>query len=166
MTGGIRFTKGCSYLFFKWRIITLQGCVGFCQQQCKSAISIHRSPPCWTSPHPTPHHTPLGYHRAEGWAPWAIQQLSISCVLHMVMCMFQCYVSICLSLSLWLLCLQVCSLCGHLHSLKGYSYLHNLKLMTCDVSTSCDFIYHCALSALINVVYWALGSVTGWKKKM
>ena len=78
MTGGIRFTKGCSYLFFKWRIIALQGCVGFCQQQCKPAISIHVSPPCWTSPHPAPHHTPLGYHRAEGWAPWVIQQLPLA----------------------------------------------------------------------------------------
>ena len=40
MTGSIRFTKGCSYLFFKWRIVALQGCIGFCQQ-CRSAISTH-----------------------------------------------------------------------------------------------------------------------------
>ena len=42
------------YLFFKWRIVALQGCVGFCQQQCKSAISTHVAHPVepFSIPHP------------------------------------------------------------------------------------------------------------------
>ena len=63
---------------FNWRIIALQCCVGFCNtiQQHESAISIHISPPSCTSPPSLPlHPTPLGCHRALGWAPCVIQQL-------------------------------------------------------------------------------------------
>ena len=51
-------------------------CVSFCCTTNESAINIHISPPSWTSLPPTHRHlTPLGYHRAPGRAPYAIQQL-------------------------------------------------------------------------------------------
>ena len=39
--------------------------------QCKSTIFIHILPPSWASL-PSCHPTPLGYHRAPGWAPCVI----------------------------------------------------------------------------------------------
>ena len=66
---------------FNWRIIALQCCVGFCNtiQQPESAISIHISPPSCMSPPSLPlHPTPLGCHRALGWAPCVIQQFLLA----------------------------------------------------------------------------------------
>ena len=63
------------FFFLIWRIITLQYCVGHSIQQCESAISIHMSPPSWTSLQLPSHPTPLDYHTAPGWAPCVIQQL-------------------------------------------------------------------------------------------
>ena len=52
-------------------------------QQCGSALSTHISPPPWTSLPPTaPHPSPLGCHRAWGWTPWAMKQLSLSHLLY------------------------------------------------------------------------------------
>ena len=51
-------------------------CVSFCCTTNESAINTHISPLSWTSLPPTHCHlTPLGHHRAPGWAPYAIQQL-------------------------------------------------------------------------------------------
>ena len=51
---------------FNWRIIALQCCAGFCQQQCESAASIHYVPSLLNRPSIPPHLTFLGYHRAPG----------------------------------------------------------------------------------------------------
>ena len=49
---------------FNWRIIALQCCISF---WC-TAISLHISPSFWNLPPPPTHPTPLGCHRALGWA--------------------------------------------------------------------------------------------------
>ena len=46
-----------------------------------SVICIHISPPSWT-----PHPTPLGRHRAQGWSPCAIQWLPTSCLFYTWQC--------------------------------------------------------------------------------
>ena len=78
------------YLFFNWRIIALQHCVGFCIHRHESASGIHMSPPAWTSfPPPTPPHPSklsLGLSSQHHIA----NSLWLS-VLHMVMYIFQCY---------------------------------------------------------------------------
>ena len=59
-------------------------------QQCESATGIHMSPPSWT--HLPPHPTSLSCHRALSLS--SLCHIAIShwlSVLHMVMCMFQCY---------------------------------------------------------------------------
>ena len=103
---------------FNWRIIALQCCISF---WC-TAISLHISPSFWSLPPPPTHPTPLGCHRALGWAEsfcYTSTYHWIS-VLHMVMHMFprdslnsshpllpllhlQVY-SLCLCLSLFLPC--------------------------------------------------------------
>ena len=50
--------------------------------QRESATCIAISPPCWASL--PPHPTPLGHPRALSWAPYAVQRLPASCVLHMM----------------------------------------------------------------------------------
>ena len=45
------------FIYFNWRIITLQYCDGFAMLQYELAIGIHISPPCWTLlPPPSPPH--------------------------------------------------------------------------------------------------------------
>ena len=51
---------------FNWRIIALQCCAGFCQQQCESAASIHYVPSLLNRPSIPPHLTFLGCHTAPG----------------------------------------------------------------------------------------------------
>ena len=50
-------------------------------QQCESAISICINPLSFKPPS-HPHPTPLGCHRAPGWAPCAIQQLPTRCLFY------------------------------------------------------------------------------------
>ena len=64
-------------LFFNWSKTALQCCVGFCHIICESAMIIHVSVLSWASL-PFSHTTPVGYHRAPGWAPCVIQQLLTS----------------------------------------------------------------------------------------
>ena len=60
------------YLFFNWRIITLQNCVCFCQT---STWISHRYTfvPSFLNLPPTP----LGCYRTQVWVPWVVQQIPI-----------------------------------------------------------------------------------------
>ena len=67
------------YLFFNWRIITLQNFVVFGQpstrisHRCTYVPSLLNFPPISLPIHPTP----LGCYRARVWVPWVIQQIPI-----------------------------------------------------------------------------------------
>ena len=82
------FTKWKKYdlflffnLYFNWRKIALQ-CVGFCHTTSKSIIIIYILYSIYIlsllSFLSLPHPTPLGHHRAPGWAPRVIKQLPTS----------------------------------------------------------------------------------------
>ena len=66
-------------LFLNWRIVALQYCAGFCHTTTHLVIIIH---PSTLSFPPFPQPTPLGHHRARGWAPCVIKQLPVSSVLY------------------------------------------------------------------------------------
>ena len=69
----------CLFKIFNWRTIDLQCCADFCH----TTTSISRMYPCvpflWPS---LTDPTPLGHHRAVGWAPCVIEQLPT--ILHIV----------------------------------------------------------------------------------
>ena len=79
--------------FFNWRVIALQYCVGFCHTRrwisykYTHVLSLLNLPSGPLPPHPTP----LGCHRAPGWAPCACTAASHwRAVLHMVVSICQC----------------------------------------------------------------------------
>ena len=53
------------WIFFNWRIITLQCCVGFCHTTME--IRPNYVYPVHLEPAPLSHPTPLGHHRGPGW---------------------------------------------------------------------------------------------------
>ena len=63
----------CYYLFFNWRQIALQCCVGFCRATVRFSHNY-----TYVTSLPSPYPTLLGHHRPPGWAPCAIQQLLTS----------------------------------------------------------------------------------------
>ena len=71
-------------------------------QQCGSALSTHRSLPPWASRQPTaPPPSRLGCHRARGWTPWSMKQLSLSHLFYTRQSLyFRATLSICSTLSL------------------------------------------------------------------
>ena len=44
------------FIYFNWRLITLQYCIGFAIYQHKSAMDIHMFPSWTLLPHPSPYH--------------------------------------------------------------------------------------------------------------
>ena len=81
------------YLFkfiFNWWKIALQCYVGFCGATTCISHKYTHIPFLLDLPSPA-QPTPLGCHRAPGWAPCVIQRLPTSCLFHVVVCMFQCY---------------------------------------------------------------------------
>ena len=80
------------YVCINWRIIALQCCVGFWRVSTwfnHRYIGIRMFPPSWSSVPSYP--TPLGCHRAQGWASCVVYQIPTVCLFHMVLYMFQCY---------------------------------------------------------------------------
>ena len=100
----------CVYVCINWRIIALQCCVGFWRVSTwfnHRYIGIRMFPPSWSSVPSYP--TPLGCHRAQGWASCVVYQIPTVCLFHMVLYMFQCY-SVNLPYSLLPLCIHKCVL--------------------------------------------------------
>ena len=65
--------------------------------------------------HLPPHSTPLGHHRAPGWAPCIIRQLPTGCLFYIRYCIcFHAALNSCRTL-LTQLCLQLCCSCLSLH---------------------------------------------------
>ena len=70
-------------LFLNWNVIALQCSVSFfCTKMWIDHMYTYI--PFLLSLPPTPHPTPLGHHRAHGWASFGIQQLLTSSILCMV----------------------------------------------------------------------------------
>ena len=122
--------------------------------QHESAIGIHISSPSWISFPPPSHPTPLGCHRALGWAPCIIQRLPTGCLFYRWYC--KCF-SATLNLShppLPPLCPQVSSLGLHLYSypanrFTGTIFLDSIYALICSIFP--DSIY-----ALICSIYFSL----------
>ena len=69
--------NGKQLFFFHWGIAALQCCASFCSTAMWISC-IYLRPLL-----PPPDLTPPGHHGAPGWAPWATQQLHMSCLLHL-----------------------------------------------------------------------------------
>lgn len=70
------------YYFLNFYNVELMSAI----QQCESVMIIHLSLPSLAFL-PSPHLTPLGHHRAPGWASCVIRQLLASCPLYTRRCM-------------------------------------------------------------------------------
>ena len=64
-------------LFFIWRIIVLQCCVGFCHTAMWISHNHIHIPSLLSLPPACPHPTPLGHHRAQAGLP-VLEQLPLS----------------------------------------------------------------------------------------
>ena len=110
---------------FNWRTIDLQCCVGFCH--ISTRISHRRTCPHLLEPlsHRPLHHSALSSHRAPGWAPCIIQQISTGYLFYIWKYMFQCYSipPLLLPLGPW-----VCSLCLHLHCSIAHRFISTIFL--------------------------------------
>ena len=78
-------------LFFNWRIIALQSCVGFCQPSTWISHRHMYVPPCWISLPPPPLASPLGCYRAGVWVPWVKQQIPVGYLFYIWQRKFPCY---------------------------------------------------------------------------
>ena len=84
--GFISFNFLCKFIF-NWRIIALQYCIGFCHIPTRISHRHAYVPTLLILPP-----SPLGCHRAPDLSSCVIEQISTGCViLHMEMCMLQCY---------------------------------------------------------------------------
>ena len=78
------------FIYFNWRLITLQYCIGFAIHQHESATGIHVFP--ILNPTPPPRIIPLGHPSAP--APsiqYHASTLDWWFVSYMILCMFQCH---------------------------------------------------------------------------
>ena len=69
------------FSLFNWRIIASQCCGVLCRTSMKTSHNFIYIYPLPLYPPPL-HSTPLGHHRAPGWAPYIIQQLPSSILFH------------------------------------------------------------------------------------
>ena len=80
------------FIYFNWRLITLQYCIGFAIYQHESATGIHMFPILNTPSHLPPHTMPLGCPSAP--AP-SIQYHALNLdwrfISYMILYMFQCH---------------------------------------------------------------------------
>ena len=74
-------------LFFNWRKISWQCCVGFCYTATQFSPSYAYVPSLWSVP-PLPQPTPLGHHRAPGWASCVKYQLVTNCLFYTWCCVY------------------------------------------------------------------------------
>ena len=82
----------CYYFNFKWRLITLQYCIGFAIHQHESATGVHVFPILNPPSHLTPHTIPLGHPSAP--APrilYPVSNLDWQFISYMILYMFYCH---------------------------------------------------------------------------
>ena len=82
----------CYYFNFKWRLITLQYCIGFAIHQHESATGVHVFPILNPPSHLTPHTIPLGHPSAP--APrilYPVSNLDWRFISYMILYMFYCH---------------------------------------------------------------------------
>ena len=80
------------FIYFNWRLITLQYCIGFAIHQHESATGVHVFPILNSPSHLPPHTIPLGHPRAP--APsilYPASNLDWRFVTYMILYMFQCH---------------------------------------------------------------------------
>ena len=80
------------FIYFSWRLITLQYCIAFAIHQHESVTSVRVFPILNPLPHLPPHTIPLGHPSAP--APsilYPASNLDWQFVLHMILYMFQCH---------------------------------------------------------------------------
>ena len=80
------------FIYFNWRLITLQYCIGFAIHQHESATGVHVFPILNPPSHLSPHTIPLGHPSAP--APsilYHASNLDWQFVSHMILYMFQCH---------------------------------------------------------------------------
>ena len=79
------------FIYFNWRLITLQYCIGFAINQHESATGVHVPPPEPPS-HLPPHTIPLGHPSAPARSIlYHASNLDWPFVSYMILYMFQCY---------------------------------------------------------------------------
>ena len=86
------FLKKYKFIYFNWRLITLQYCIGFAIHQHESTMGVHMFPILNPASHLSPHTIPLGHPSAP--APsilYHASNLDWRFVSHMILYMFQCY---------------------------------------------------------------------------
>ena len=95
--------------------------------QCKSTIFIHILPPSWASL-PSCHPTPLGYHRAPGWAPCVIHTNFSPVTYFKHGSVYRCYFLHSSHSLLPLVCPQLHSLYLSLHSFPASKFINTIFL--------------------------------------
>ena len=79
-------------IYFNWRLITLQYCIGFAIHQHESATGIHVFPILNSPSHLPPHIIPLGHPSAPALSIlYHASNLDWQFISHMIFYMFQCH---------------------------------------------------------------------------
>ena len=75
-------------IFFYWRVIVLPYCAGFCHTSTwiSHIFPLSVEPPSHLPAHPTP----LGCHRALGWAPGVTRRVPTGCLFYIWFCVCFC----------------------------------------------------------------------------
>ena len=80
------------FIYFNWRLITLQYCSGFLLYIDMNQPWVYMCSPSWTPPNLPPHPIPQGHPSAPALSTLSdASNLEWRSVSHMIMCMLQCY---------------------------------------------------------------------------
>ena len=80
------------FIYFNWRLITLQYCIGFAIHWHESATGVHAVPHPEPPSHLPPHTIPLGHPSAPALSTlYHVSNLDWWFISHMIIYMFQCH---------------------------------------------------------------------------